>query len=526
MSNYVQCQRHTWTRVSMVLFVLLGSSLLLTAVFTVTNTASATDIESPQFSTPECVDFEDLALATQYHVGDSFIDSGVVVHARDFLASGGMVITTGFAQVGNAGLANGSGHELAVNNINLSFDFGQPLTGLSFRFGEYGGNLNIEINGDFRNFNNFANIDGLIIGGVELFVINGLGNDTGFVRLDGPIDTFMVGGQELWLDDVCPETNCVDFEDLTPGNTYVVGDMFVDSGIVVNVEPFVWSNGTVFPGGIATVDNAGLAGGSGLDINTNNVNLAFQFQYPLKGLSFDFGEYGGNINIEVNGDFQNINNFANIDGLVVGGVSVVVINGLGNDRGKVFLFGPVSSFAVGGQELWLDNICPETCCVDFESVPPAASYVVGDDFFDSEAYMTLHPFVWSNNTVFTGGVAPVSHSGMAGGTGQEMNLNNINMGFDFGVPASSLSLHFGEYGGNLNIEVNGNFVNFENFADINGATIGGASLSVINGLGNDKGKLMLNGIIFDFHVGGQELWIDDVCATRMNVKLFLPVIMK
>lgn len=526
MSKTDQRQRHTWLRVSMVLLVLLGSSLLLTAVFSITNSASAIDIESPQFSTPECVDFEDLTLNTQYQVGDSFVDSGVVIHARDFVAGGGTVITTGHAQVGNAGLAGGAGQELAVNNINLSFDFGQPLTALSFLFGEYGGNLNIEINGDFRNFDNFTDINGLIIGGVELFVINGLGNDTGFVRLDGPVGTFMIGGQELWLDDVCPETDCVDFEDLTPGSTYVVDDAFVDSGILVNVTPFVWSNGTVFTGGVATVDNAGRAGGSGLDINTNNVNLAFQFKYPLKGLSFDFGEYGGNVNIEVNGDFRNVFNFADINGLVVGGVPVVVINGLGNDQGKVFLFGPVFSLAVGGQELWLDNFCPETCCVDFESVPPMASYAVGDDFFDSEAQMTLYPFTWSNGTVFTGGTASVGQAGLAGGTGQEMNLNNINMGFDFGNPVSSLSLLFGEYGGNLNMEVNGIFVNFDNFADIHGATIGGASVSVINGLGSDKGKLMLDGVIFDFRVGGQELWIDDVCAPRMNMKQYLPVIMK
>ena len=436
------------------------------------------------------------------------------------------MITTGLAEVGNAGLAGSAGHELAVNNINLSFDFGQPLTALSFLFGEYGGNLNIEINGDFRNVDNFADINGLIIGGVKLFVVNGLGNDMGFVRMDGLIGAFMIGGQELWLDDVCPETNCVDFEDLTPGSTYLVDDSFVDSGILVNVAPFVWSDGTVFTDGVATVSTAGLAGGSGLEINTNNVNLAFQFMYPLKGLSFDFGEYGGNVNIEVNGDFRNIQNFANINGLVVGGVPVVVIDGLGNDQGKVFLLGPVSSFAVGGQELWLDNICPETCCVDFEGVPPAATYAVGDDFFDSEAHMTLYPFTWGDGTVFTGGVATVGHAGLAGGTGQEMNLNNINMGFDFGHPVSSLSLLFGEYGGNLNIEVNGDFVNFNDFTDINGMTIGGASVSVINGTGNDKGKLMLDGVIFDFRVGGQELVIDDVCATRMKMKQYLPVIMK
>jgi hypothetical protein len=459
-------------------------------------------------------------------VGQAFVDSAVVVTVHPFEFSGGTVHDGGHARVDNQMLAGGSGLDVNANNVNLRFEFAGPLAGLRFRFGEYGGNLNIRINGDFRNFDNFVDIHGLTIGGVDVSVANGFGNDAGWVRLSGPIEGFSVGGQELWLDNLCPETDCVDFEDLAPGSTYFVGDVFVDSGIPVSVEPFVWSDGTVFPEGHATVGNASLAGGWGLDINTNNVNLAFHFGgVPLKDLFFDFGEYGGNLNIEVNGDFRNFQNFANIDGLVIGGTQVKVIGGMGNDSGRVFLFGPVEAFSVGGQELWLDNVCPGSCCVEFQSLPPAGSYIVGDEFFDTDVHFTVAPFWWSDDTPFSGGHAFVNHQQWAGGTGQDVNTNNVNLVVDFGGDLRAMSLLFGEYGGNLNLRVNGDFRNFENFAEIHGTSVGGASVSVINGLGNDKGRLALTDNIHSLAIGGQELWIDHICFVRQR-RVFLPLVVR
>lgn len=318
---------------------------------------------------------------------------------------------------------------------------------------------------------------------------------------------------------------CVDFEDLTLGTTYHVGDSFVDSGVVITAQPFVWSNGTPTSNGYAQVWNAGLAGGSGLEMQLNNINLAFDFGQPLHGLSLEFGEYGGNLNIEINGSFQNFQNFVDIHGLMIGGVKAVVMNGLGNDVGRLSLFGPIQSFSVGGQELWIDNVCPQACCVRFESLPLGAVYHVGDSFFDVCAHVNVQPFVWSSGTPTSSGYAQVGNAGLAGGAGLEMQVNNVNLEFDFGQPLVGLSLKFGEYGGNLNIEINGDFRNFDNFADINGLVIGGVKVFVANGLGNDKGHLGLTGVIHQFSVGGQELWIDDVCPEFGN-RILLPIVLK
>ena len=150
---------------------------------------------------------------------------------------------------------------------------------------------------------------------------------------------------------------CVDFEDLTSGTVYSVTDTFTDSGATMTVKDFQWSGGTWTSDGTATVCNVQDAGGSGLDVNCNNVNINFDFGSPLDGLSLLYGEYGGNLNIDINGDFQNFENFADIDGLTIGGINVAVTD-LGAGKGELTLSGVINSFDIGGQELWVDDVCP------------------------------------------------------------------------------------------------------------------------------------------------------------------------
>ncbi|MHC4063795.1 MAG: PEP-CTERM sorting domain-containing protein [Planctomycetota bacterium] len=150
----------------------------------------------------QTVDFEDLTLGTVYNVGDSFVDSGVTITGQTFFWSSGTPTDNGFTEVENGGLAGGSGLELQVNNINLDFNFGGAIPGLTIDFGEYGGNLNIDINGDFRNFENFAEIDGLTVGGALVTATGdgATGAGLGDLTFDGAIDSFAIGGQELWID--------------------------------------------------------------------------------------------------------------------------------------------------------------------------------------------------------------------------------------------------------------------------------------------------------------------------------------
>jgi hypothetical protein len=148
------------------------------------------------------LEFEDLPFDARYYVGDTLTTSGIAVYVKRFQWATGAWTDAGHTRVVNIGRAGGSGHELNVNNANLEFAFPSVLPELILLFGEYGGNCNIEINGDFRNFANFSQINGITIGGVEVAVVNGFGNDTGSIHLRGMINQFAIGGQELYIDQV------------------------------------------------------------------------------------------------------------------------------------------------------------------------------------------------------------------------------------------------------------------------------------------------------------------------------------
>jgi hypothetical protein len=156
------------------------------------------------------------------------------------------------------------------------------------------------------------------------------------------------------------EAVVVDFEDLSLGGTYNVGDTFTTSGVVVTAEQFQWSGGTWHAGGSAAVENGGAAGAGGYEVHTNNINLSFDFGLPCDGLSLQYGEYGGNINLAINGNLANVENFANLPA-TLGGTSIFVLDtGIpGQSTGAMFVIGVVgniNSFEIGGQELWIDNI--------------------------------------------------------------------------------------------------------------------------------------------------------------------------
>jgi hypothetical protein len=167
--------------------------------------------------TTTCESLDTLTLGARAVVGvppvNSFQPPTMDIGARPFTWANGMSTSTGFAEIQTGGKAGGSGKEMAVNNILVTFSvgFGQTLETLRFSFGEYGGNLNLWINNQFTNFNNFADIHGTTIGGVQVNVLSGgHGNDKGQVEFVGHMvdqaggrGQLAVGGQELWIDDIC-----------------------------------------------------------------------------------------------------------------------------------------------------------------------------------------------------------------------------------------------------------------------------------------------------------------------------------
>ncbi len=249
--------------------------------------------------------------------------------------------------------------------MTLDFDFGGTVSDVLIYYGEYGGTVSLEVNGDCRVVENFPALDGTVMGGVNVIVMDtGGAGGCGVIHLTGDVDELVIGGQELWIDALsychaCPSLLRSAFEDQVLGTIYTVGDNFTSGDATYAVLPFFPPGPTcVMPvvGGQAEVQNGNLACALGNELNLNNVNVRIDFGGPMDWLAVDYGEYGGNVDLRINGDCRNIANFNVLNGTDVGGVRVVVADYdvSGQGCGRLYATGPIEEFIIGGQELWID----------------------------------------------------------------------------------------------------------------------------------------------------------------------------
>ncbi len=155
------------------------------------------------------VDFEDLRMGATLPYGTAVTSNGVLLSMREFFwGPGGCTnpTTNGNASVSGQGAACGSKGELWINNVNVHFDYGAPLSRVQFSYGEFGGNVNLIVNGSCVNRANFADLPPSL-GGVQITVKppDKPGQGCGIVLLEGIIHSFAIGGQELAIDDVLCE---------------------------------------------------------------------------------------------------------------------------------------------------------------------------------------------------------------------------------------------------------------------------------------------------------------------------------
>lgn len=255
---------------------------------------------------------------------------------------------------------SGSGVGLQFEDTGLAITLPSAATDIRLEIGSWASELEIFV------LDNSGNIQDQVVlsGDNQLHNVQFTGSD--LVRLE------MHGGDnEALLAIVCtdadipPSQDCVRFEDQTPGNVFHAGDSFIASGVETLVGEFVWSNGNMTADGFAEIQVDGNAGSAGNEIMVNNVTLNFSLSTPATYMTLRFGEYGGNVNLTINGDFANVEDFAELDGVQVGGVNVVVINGSGGDTGALLLTGLMLEVSVGGQELWVDDICFGVCGTEY-----------------------------------------------------------------------------------------------------------------------------------------------------------------
>jgi len=194
----------------------------------------------------------------------------------------------------------------------------------------------------------------------------------------GKMSILLIGVMLLSVTLTARAATFLDFEDMPlpspPGTYSQTGlDWFVTSGVKVTLDDFYYNpTGSTDTGPGANADDSvfagtsmNYAGGTGIAMHTDNVNLVFldaevPSHQPMDSISFLWGEYGGNVNLRINGDLFRGEDFTGL-GPTLGGASVSVVSfgptpGHGGELGKVTVTGVIETFKVGGQELWIDNV--------------------------------------------------------------------------------------------------------------------------------------------------------------------------
>jgi hypothetical protein len=172
--------------------------------------------------------------------------------------------------------------------------------------------------------------------------------------------------------------------------------------------------------------------------------------------------------------------------------------------------------------LFLASGC--TKCVKFNAVPPdaqwgsPAGHSSGDVVHTEDGIVvSVEDFFWSSSTTYFGSTRVRPSFTVAGE--QSINTNNINLGFDFNnlnFTPNQIEVVFRDTGGFENISVNGSPVIRGQLASGNA---GAVTWTVIDAPepsnpNNRTGTVTLNGDVTNLKIGGQEFWIQSVCARK------------
>lgn len=481
--------------------------------------------------------YEDLPIGTTYVVGDSDSSTGVPFRFDCFRWASGDVFCGGIARIDPQIPGCNSGRRMLLNNINVQYDYLGSIgaqTNPVFAFGEYGGNINLAINGDTRNFANFLDIDGTVVGGCTVRVLSGGGgNDCGRIMFEGVVNRMTVGGQEFWWDGT-PDCD-ISFEGLPLGSVYPAVASLTVAGVPTTIRELL--NPTTPPTfGEAVVGDAGFACGEDHELWTNNCRAKFDFEAgpgAVRNLSVQFGEYGGHINVAINGDLAVVPNFIDLPS-TLGGVAITIVSGgTGGDCGEMLLSGVVKEFEIGGQELWIDCLQYETdpdggdggddfecedALIDHADLPFPATWSVGDTLITNGVKVSIFDFMSSSGPFF--GSALSSEARLACGDDLELATYNTHATYDFAGSIGSLvnaTVQVSDQAGEVNLGVDGLPVLVaRDYIDLDGVVIGGVTIRVeAGGHDGDCTTLRLEGTLDHLTLGGQQHFIDCIWAEQV-----------
>lgn len=455
-----------------------------------------------------CIDFEEEAVRTKFVPGDVFSEDGYDFGFDKFQAGDASGV------IDDQGRAGHLGQDLRLENAVFLGRF-DCMEAFSVHYGHYAQGVTVSINGNSVTVPTMEDLDGVVVGGVALTVTYDLvnGGKRGVLEGLGQFDELVIGGALIYIDHLClvpcPDPDCIDFEIFPLGAQYRETDFLVEDSTEMAVTGF--GSGTA----TATMVDGNRAGHFGNEIRLQQAGLSIR--YPCAAaITFHYAIDNGPVALSVNGvKGAEVSKFDSYDGLSIGGASISVN---GTDSGTVTITGTaLLEVVIAGTDLRVDRICHVPCsgdCIDFEGILPGASWSLFQDFIEDGVEVRTF-FLFDNG--LTVSLDPLMRTGTnqrAGHLGQDLRLTNATAQFDFQDQCvTNLSLHFGNYGSLVNIQINSDLIEAPNMAALDGQVIGGVTVSVIRFpvAGGHTGLLQLDGNIDSLYLGGTNFYIDRVC---------------
>ena len=476
------------------------------------------------------------------------------VFVDEFFSSGIPYYTS--ARIEPATAVFGNNQTIQINNVTLTIDFTADGD-VTFEFLDMGGSVNLQVNGfgSVLEAPDMAMLAGVVAPGINMNVavvaVAG-GGHRGTAILTGPVHTLRVGGQEFWLDGMdCHNgvsaglSGCdylVDHESLGVGtiwdsSTVSPGDwIFNEDGIDVTIHELDY--GTGGSGFIycrveaSSVPDFGFNNVMALN-NVSNMYHINSLGISVAGVTFEFLDYGGTENLQVNGATLYIGDLHTFPFNVAPGVTMTVATYPvgGSLRAEVTLTGDVQKLLVGGQEFFIDEICvvegdptiPDCDhLVDHESLGLGDKWGAGSGhgpgdlaFVEDGIPVYLGLFDGATGMFFDECEVQPALSGMGDGNVMSMiNICNIYEIAAVDAMVAEVTFEFLTLGGLENLQVNGaplfvGDIEMAPAAIAPGVTYTLVTYPVAGGL---RGEARLVGEVKELVLGGQEFWVDNICV--------------
>ncbi len=321
---------------------------------------------------PGCVDFEIFPLGQTFSEGDVFSEEFTRMTVGRHGAIGSPVSVT----IGDDNFAGGGGKEAVLEGATIQFDF-LCARRVEFSYAIVPGGLpgvRLGVNGSVVQINNFTSEDGQILGGANIQVIGTAQAGRVIITREafsGEITSILVGGNNLAIDNICHVECvggpvCIGFDSLPLGGVYTWGmlNSFEIGGVSFMPGPLHLSDQEIIEDGRILVSEETKANYTGRELHFEDASVSV-FAGCMRDISFRFGQYGGQVTLLVNGVRTTVDSFADLHGQSLGSparaISVRTLPAPGGEIGILRIAGTVSSLEIGGENLYMDQLCYTEC---------------------------------------------------------------------------------------------------------------------------------------------------------------------